>query len=961
MSTRSATLAQTATSSPAGPRSNGQSQTPKGSKVASKGNGSILNFFKKADSQVEDSLFISHSSPPKPTLTQRRAYTSFDESIDSTGSPQQAIEQEARYQELGASVKRRKTSASPIRREPSPPLPAKEAAKTFDKRGCTPPPADFDDERNPVGDIDGVQSDGGARGEGAHKGPFLDDSDSEDEDNKPGRDVPVRMADTGRPTEPPAGSQSLPPREAGPEHEDADRAHSPADRTTEDAEPPRLKRESTSWPEQNDFADMEGMGDFDDEYEDGEEFVERRWVQEQNRLELIDGYEGEMKDEYDAADIKDEPADETQSKPSDDPPADSVATCPCCNASFAGVSDQEASVHVNHCLDGNPTPLPTTSTQTTPKPRVPTKKESTPTSDPKPPTFRGPDRPAKPGQQNPFQLTTPNKPMASSSSSAFSTLMSSHSEETAWASAAAAERASHGKPSYQRTCPFYKILPGLSICVDAFRYGAVQGCNAYFLSHFHSDHYVGLTASWRHGPIYCSGVTGRLVKQQLRVDPKWVVELDFEKSVKVPNTDGVVVTMIPANHCPGSSLYLFESTLPPTTKNGKKRTHRILHCGDFRACPAHLAHPLLAPEVVDKVTGKIAHQKIDVCYLDTTYLNPKYAFPSQEDVIQACADMCVSLNKEKVDESDKFEAMKREKMGGSMVKFVRQDSKDEDSPAVDGAVAKHTGNNNPLPPRQTAIETSLNPPPTTSTTTTTISNPQTKPRGRLLIIVGTYSIGKERICLGIARALGTKIYAPPPKQRICAALRDPELSALLTTDPLAAQVHMTPLFEIRADTLADYLDQYPREVFARAVAFRPSGWNYRPPGGRSTDAPNVNAVLYFQQWKSRYSIKDLVPQRGSSARAACFGVPYSEHSSFRELSMFVCGLRIGRVVPTVNVGSAVGRERMRGWCERWEAEKRKGGLFRVAKEGEGDEVGKDGERRGEWYPGMGTWELRTTL
>jgi DNA cross-link repair 1A protein len=81
--------------------------------------------------------------------------------------------------------------------------------------------------------------------------------------------------------------------------------------------------------------------------------------------------------------------------------------------------------------------------------------------------------------------------------------------------------------------------------------------------------------------------------------------------------------------------------------------------------------------VQDHITGKNKEQTIDVCYLDTTYLNPKYAFPEQEDVIKACADMCVRYN----DDPLVLDTLKSESAG--MASFVRKDSqpslKQEDS------------------------------------------------------------------------------------------------------------------------------------------------------------------------------------------------------------------------------------------------------------------------------------------
>ncbi len=896
-------------------------------------NGSILNFFKKAES----GMFIGHGGQngQNGTIETRspspeEGFLGTVEEVDGFGDAVYRGDGE-RYNETEGAIKRRRLqspsvtpdneAATPADGDPQP----KGAGRTNDneasidedtiahsnvrREACSPPPPDFDEQTvgrssptrklsdssypTEVVGLDASvlvkEEDGKPR---RKLGPFVEDSNSEGEEDHYLPASADRTETGGIAINPPTGCRlSL---DAATESKMKGELQIDGGAKIESAGIPSLKKESTSMPEENQFDDLDEFGD--DEYVDGEEFESRRWMEEEERWEMAEGDSESGGQEQ----LEDAVEQEVGGEPIDlGAPNDASATCPICNTSLAGISDAEATVHVNHCLDGNPTPLPE---------RKPIVKPGSSSAPEKPALtsnrFQRTPRPPKPGQENPFELGA-SKP---TSGSAFSKLMSTHAEDAAWANAAAAENASRGKPAYQRTCPFYKILPGLFICVDAFRYGAVEGCQAYFLSHFHSDHYIGLTATWQHGPIYCSRVTANLVRQQLRVDAKWVVDLDFEQKLEVPATNGVEVTMIPANHCPGSSLFLFEKVIG---KGKTPKVQRVLHCGDFRACPAHLQHPLLRPELIDATNGKrLGQQKIDVCYLDTTYLNPKYAFPSQEDVIKACADMCVSLKKERADETDGWEQMKRDRAGSGMVKFVRTNS----NAIKEGADAEANGIIDDIDAMK--VNGSKN----------------GKARGRLLVVVGTYSIGKERICMGIAQALNSKIYAPPNKQRICACLEDAELNSRLTRNPQEAQVHMTPLMEIRAETLHDYLTSF-KPHFSRVVGFRPSGWNYRPPNSRFVESPAVKTVLFSENWKSRYSMADLIPQRGSTREASCFGVPYSEHSSFRELSMFCCALRIEKIVPTVNIGSAKSREKMKAWCEKWAAERKKNGLFRLGEDG----------------------------
>ncbi|KAM0332375.1 hypothetical protein ACHAQA_002652 [Verticillium albo-atrum] len=884
------------------------------SKQKPRPNASILSFFQKAEKE-EEQLFIEDRA--KSAAVSRKGNG----------------EAEARFNESGVSVKKRRLSGAEM-----------EANAEADKENMEDLfGSDVEDveevlsrEEKPLVESEMADADTTipemkkkktptAKAPTKRKGPFLDDSDSEsdsDTTSKPKFVIPP----FGKAVDMP------PPVEPKSEGEDS---KSPEKETS--CPPPPLKQDDSL---DTAFANVDGYENMDDFPDDddlgGEEFRMMRYMEEQSRLEM-EVMKAEEEDFY---------GDTAGTNTTNEAKVDN---CPICDGSLVGISTDDATKHVNACLDGNPIPLPEPKSASEPN-REPKREDSAPTNAmvDAPELGKRFQRAAVPRapQSNPFDVVEGESAGGMGKSSAFTQLMSGHAESAAWANAAAADKASRGKAAYERTCPFYKIMPGFNICVDAFRYGAVKGCQAYFLSHFHSDHYIGLTAHWTHGPIYCSKVTGDLCIMQLKVAPKWIVPLEFEETVEVPGTGGVMVTMIPANHCPGSSLFLFEK---PQGKGPNVKKQRYLHCGDFRACPAHVEHPLLKPDVQDAITGKLKQQKIDLCYLDTTYLNPRYSFPPQDDVIRTCAEVCAGISPDPNCTTDVWDTMARKGGTGSVSKFFIKP---------------------PPPPKEEEDETSA-----TDTTADFFTNVKDKKpptcRQRLLVICGTYSIGKERICIAIAQALKTKIFASPAKIRICSKLGDPELTSLLTSNPLEAQVHMQMLMEIRAETLKDYLDSY-RPHFSRIVGFRPSGWSYRPAAASTNataasltsanTAPGTVAttqILHSMAWRSRFTAQSIVPQRGSTREAMCFGVPYSEHSSFRELAMFVMALRIEKVIPTVNVGSEPSRKRMKAWIDRWLAERRRGGLVKALVEGadgkgEGErEVvlweGKDSSGGGAWW------------
>ncbi|KPA82413.1 hypothetical protein ABB37_03487 [Leptomonas pyrrhocoris] len=293
----------------------------------------------------------------------------------------------------------------------------------------------------------------------------------------------------------------------------------------------------------------------------------------------------------------------------------------------------------------------------------------------------------------------------------------------------------------------------------------------FFLSHFHSDHYTGIRRTWHTDTIYCSRATAALTQSELGVSSACLFPMDMHETYVfslqtgvclacVPETplhprvqamlrgapsppstpttttrighveqeDVFAVRLIPANHCPGAAIFFFVSPLFGT----------VVHTGDFRfngsqrrwreavCAPGHRTYvsipqlqqqarvstssviadvPPLPPYeqfIEDDVALREVAEKeaLDVLFLDNTFCGPPYKFPTQWESTQTV--VCVLH---------------------SLLNRAARRQKD----AADAA------SSSPSPPR-TCV--------------------------RCAVLVGCYTIGKERVALAIRDAFPRALSQP---------------------------------------------------------------------------------------------------------------------------------------------------------------------------------------------------------
>ncbi|XP_051856394.1 protein artemis isoform X2 [Antechinus flavipes] len=162
---------------------------------------------------------------------------------------------------------------------------------------------------------------------------------------------------------------------------------------------------------------------------------------------------------------------------------------------------------------------------------------------------------------------------------------------------------------------------------------------AYFLSHCHKDHMKGLRAPSLKRRLecslkvhlYCSPVTKELLLTSSRYSfwEKRIIALEIETPTQISLIDEasgekeeVVVTLLPAGHCPGSVMFLFQGN------NGT-----VLYTGDFRLAKGEAAR-------MEFLHSGSRVKDIQSVYLDTTFCDPKYyQIPSRVECLNGILEL----------------------------------------------------------------------------------------------------------------------------------------------------------------------------------------------------------------------------------------------------------------------------------------------------------------------------------
>lgn len=70
---------------------------------------------------------------------------------------------------------------------------------------------------------------------------------------------------------------------------------------------------------------------------------------------------------------------------------------------------------------------------------------------------------------------------------------------------------------------------------------------------------------------------------------------------------------------------------------------------------------------------------------------------------------------------------------------------------------------------------------------------------KVLIVCGSYLIGKEKVWMELAVATGMKVWTEPNRWKALSAIADPDQLSLLVADPAAANIHVLAMNKLSYD------------------------------------------------------------------------------------------------------------------------------------------------------------------
>lgn len=325
-------------------------------------------------------------------------------------------------------------------------------------------------------------------------------------------------------------------------------------------------------------------------------------------------------------------------------------------------------------------------------------------------------------------------------------------------------------------------------------------------------------------------------------------------------SSNVSVICFDANHCPGAFVFLFREV------DGNDETVQwVLHTGDFRS----------NDDLIERVMTHTGGSPVDKVYLDTTYMYPSYHFPLQKSVLEVTGDFACKLREEGF-----------KKLFGD---------------------------------RQSSIMSYL-------------SNPlKRRPLHKYVFVVGTYTIGKEKLAIAIAEKLNTKIFIPKDTARhqIVRTYEHKFPEGIITHDITKSCVHLVSLRTLSSKESLQFYFKPISHIYEDMVAFSPTGWSFKN-GGRFIKLHESldQKIDHTMGLLSNKSLDVMDPstiykQYKREARFQVFRIPYSEHSSFKDLANFCVRLPWISMIPTVNTHNDYMISQMQEWFQAWKTVQQK--------------------------------------